>query len=654
MANEAVYEKALTWKAILAILFGCVIVQPGLIYLYLVSGWALPLSTWLVILLWTEFSRLLGNPMKKQEIFIIMAFQWTAISGAWMFLNPIRNVYFIQSGIPKVFGIKEVPRWWAPIDALERILTERTFLDQAWILPIFVMLIVFVLELMASISIGYLTYQIFVVEQKLEFPSQSASAMTIVTLAEREPRRMRVLTTAALVGMIYAIFSFMIPYFTGGIGASPLQFLPRGWKDITYLIEPLVPGGILGFDTTFFTFITGFIVPLQVLTFMLITSLSIYLIGNHFIIPQEYGGLGLWPEWKPGMPMLLAISRSQLYVWISVAIGFSLAAAFIPLLLRPRVVIRAFSGLKKISDIERPIVPWWALLLMFFGATLCSVILTHFLIPEFPIWILLIFSIGLSFFTSFISSGASGITFGGMSIPYLRESIIYYSGYRGLDAWFANYITWGTSPYLSLQQIGGLAWVASPPMAGLPLIVDGSGITGAFKMADIVGCSKREYILAVIIVAILGWGMSFIYSSIFWKVAPIPSSAYPYTVTGWATEVIERCRWVNWLWTGIVLNSYYIGISFLAGTLASVISHLLHIPYAPIAMASGILTPMPVIISQFIGGLIGHFIKARIGEDKWLRYRPLIVTGFILGDGSVLTFTVTITLISKAQWVLPF
>jgi hypothetical protein len=71
-------------------------------------------------------------------------------------------------------------------------------------------------------------------------------------------------------------------------------------------------------------------------------------------------------------------------------------------------------------------------------------------------------------------------------------------------------------------------------------------------------------------------------------------------------------------------------------------------------MASGILTPMPVIISQFIGGLIGHFIKARIGEDKWLRYRPLIVTGFILGDGSVLTFTVTITLISKAQWVLPF
>ncbi|MEM3693639.1 MAG: OPT/YSL family transporter [Candidatus Bathyarchaeia archaeon] len=654
MEKEYVYEPALTWKVLLAILFGCVIIQPGLMYLYLVSGWALPLSTWLVILLWTEFSRLLGSPMKKQEIFIIMSFQWTAISGAWLFLNPIRNLYFIQSKIPTSFGIIEIPWWWAPINELEKVTAIRTFFDPAWIFPIFVMLIVFALELIASISVGYLAYQIFVVEQKLEFPSQSASAITIVTLAERETKRMRVLTTAALVGMIYAIFSFLIPYFTGGIGSSPLQFLPRGWRDITYLIEPLVPGGIMGLDTTLFTFITGFIVPLPVLTLMLITSLGIYLIGNHFIIPQEYGGFGLWPEWRPGMPMLLAISRSQLYVWISVAIGFSLAAAFIPLLLRPKMIIRAFSGLKKISEKERPLVPWWALLIIFFGATLTSVVLTHFLIPGFPIWILALFSVGFSFFASFLSASASGITFGGMSIPYLRESIIYFSGYRNLDIWFANYITWGTSPYLNLQAIGGLAWVASPPMAGLPLIVDGGGVTGAFKMADIVQCSKREYILAVLIVSVLGWSMSFIYSSIFWKVAPIPSSAYPYTVTGWATEVIERCRWVNWLWTGILFNSNYISISFLIGLVVTVISNFANITYAPVAIAAGILTPMPVVISQFIGCLIGNFIKSKIGQDKWLSYRPLIVTGFIIGDGVILTLTVATTLISKAQWVLPY
>ncbi|MFB0504293.1 MAG: hypothetical protein ACETWE_10705 [Candidatus Bathyarchaeia archaeon] len=653
MCAQRTYEGALTWRTVLALVFASVIVQPGIMYIYLVAGWALPLSTWLVILLWVEISRFMGHPMRKQEIFIIMAFQWTAISGAWLFLNPIKNLYFSYSDIPETVGLTSyVPYWWAPPGAIGEF---RSFIDFRWAVPLFVMVATFLLERIAAVSIGYLSYQIFAVEEKLEFPSQSASAQTIVTLAEREPDRMRALTAAASLGMIYAGLSFMLPYLTGGLGGSPLQFLPRGWSDFTYLIERFIPGGTLGMDATLFTFVSGFIVPLPVLALMLATSLGIYLIGNHFLIPPEYGGSGLWPEWRPGMPMLIIINRSQIYVWISVAIGFMLAVAFIPLLLRPRVLIGAFQALRRASGVgEKPPVPLWLLLVAFFGSTLASVALFHFLVPDFPIWIPLVFSVGLSFFTSFISASAAGVTWGGASVPYLRESSIYFSGYRGLDAWFANYITWGTSPYLSLQQIGGLAWVAPPPMAGLPLIVNGGAISGQLKMADIVDCPKRDYILSVFLVALLGFGMSFIYSSIFWSAAPIPSSAYPYTVTGWITEVIERARWVNWLWTGILFNTTYIGVSFVAGAVVSVVSHFLHIFYAPIAIATGILTPMPVVISQFIGGFVGLFLKRRMGTANWMKYRPLIVIGLIIGDGVISTISVATSLISKAQWVLPY
>ena len=279
MKPETKYEKGLTWRTILALVFASVVVQPGIMYIYLVSGWALPLSTWLVILLWVEISRLMGNPMRKQEIFLIMAFQWTALSGAWFFLNPVKSLFFAQSTIPEAVGLPSyVPSWWAPqIGTGEEI---RSFFDPRWASPIAVLVATFFLGRIAEVSIGYLCYQIYAVEEKLEFPAQSASAQTIVTLAEREHERMRVLTMAATIGMIYAIFSFMLPYFTGGLAASPLKFLPRGWVDLTYLIERYIPGGAFGFDATLFTFISGFIVPLKVLTLMSVSYTHLTLPTN--------------------------------------------------------------------------------------------------------------------------------------------------------------------------------------------------------------------------------------------------------------------------------------------------------------------------------------------------------------------------------------
>jgi hypothetical protein len=630
------YNKALTWRSFLALVFACTVLQPAIMYQYLITGGGLPFSSWLVILLWVELGRLLGNPLRKEEVFIINAFELTAINWAWLFIYPLKNLYYTLSPITEQFGFATlIPSWWSPVgESANHLIDIRTFLHPAWTIPILVMIGAAALTLIANISIGYLCYQLYVVTEKLAFPTQSASALTIVIVAEGKPvERVRVLMMSALLGASYAFLSLMLPSL-----APLLRFLPRGTLDLTYLLDSPLPGSSFGIDLTLFTIVTGFIIDIRYLAAQFASSIAVYVIGNHFLIKKEYGGLGIWEEWKPGMALSVIYSRSGLYFWISMAIGLGLAITFIPLALNPSILIRAFKKLGRLG--EGPAFSTTSLLGLFFGSTLASVALTHILVPDFPVWILILFSVGWSFFASFLSASATGYS-GGFSIPRLTESVIYFSGYRGIDIWYANFITWGGSV---------------PTTVGLPLIATGGGsISGQFKMADMVGCRIREFIFALVLVTILGWIMSFLFSSLFWWAAPIPSSAYPYTVTGWIVEVMERNRMVNWLWTGILFKTDVILEGFGVGAILSFISHFLHLPFLPVAVAGGILVSIDAVTAQFIGGLISQFLIApRIGKERWRMCAPLVWTGIFIGDAAVGTLTSAISLVSKAQWIIPY
>ncbi|MBS7649477.1 hypothetical protein KEJ17_07555, partial [Candidatus Bathyarchaeota archaeon] len=578
--------------------FACIIIQPGIIYLYLVSGTGLPFSTWLVILLWSEIARFFGHKLRREELFIIMVFESTAISSAWLFVNPIRNSYFRASPITKAFGFSEmVPSWWAP-SFQEGQFVLTTLLDSQWIVPILVFILTGTLGQLADIAMGYFCYQLYVVTERLPFPIAMASAQSILTIAEREAERLRVLMLATLGGVFYGLLSHFLPFITG---SSVFAVAPRGTRDLSYLVEYFLKASSFGIDSTLTTFVTGFIIPLPVLSVMLLASIGAYFFGNHFL--YEYG---IWPEWVPGMSVSTAWSRSQLYFWVSVGIGISLSAVFIPLIMRP-----------------------------------------HILVPGFPLWILIAFSVGWSFFASFISANAQGVgASSSFNIPYLRESIIYFSGYRGVDIWFANYLTWTSAPAGSVP----------PPNIGLPLIsTGGANIATSFKQADFLGVRKEDYIKALILVTALSWLMSFFYTNLFVNIASIPSSAYPYTVTGWPIEVMERNRWIGWLWSGILFKPDVIIYSFVIGTIIAIVSVFLKIAYVPVSITMGIFGFPPSIISQFIGGLLGKFIFEKIiGRNKWRMYAPLIVIGINLGDSIIYMIDSAILLAIKSQWILPY
>ena len=103
--NTMEYSKGLTWRSIIALLFAVIMLEPAVIYYYLVSGETMPLSVWIMILLWVEVSSIFGAQITKQEVFIMMTFEWVGLwSSTWLFLDLLKRFYFANSEIAKIFN----------------------------------------------------------------------------------------------------------------------------------------------------------------------------------------------------------------------------------------------------------------------------------------------------------------------------------------------------------------------------------------------------------------------------------------------------------------------------------------------------------------------------------------------------------------------
>ena len=81
--------------------------------------------------------------------------------------------------------------------------------------------------------------------------------------------------------------------------------------------------------------------------------------------------------------------------------------------------------------------PIWVAIGAWLFATTVLMLLTRWLTPGFPVWILLFFGYLWSPLNSYISARMHGITGRGVSFPYIKEGSIVASGYQRVDAWYA-------------------------------------------------------------------------------------------------------------------------------------------------------------------------------------------------------------------------
>jgi hypothetical protein len=641
------YQSAITWRTLSALLFAAAAVQPIVIYLSLVGsealiglslitygggfgmGYSMYVFTsvggqilWLVVLLWSWLAQIAGSPLSRKEVFMIYTFYPLIVGAALLFINPIFNLYVANSEIIEGLGLADfIPWWWAPRGLLgQASFASRSLFSQGMLTPTMLSLLLFFLQALCGIALGVFSYQRFAVVEKLDFPAATTSASGLLAIADRNPDTLRPMVVGIGLGLIFGFFSFALPTI---MMAPSLSFIPRGLIDFTYLVETSYPGAAFGIDVTWTNIAVGFVIPFKILLIQALASILARTIGNFLLV--QYG---IWPDWAPNYGLGWNFARSSLYFWTSVTIGLSLAAVFVPIILHPKRFANVFRLLMRSSsrNVREEVSPK-ILLLAFVGSTSIAVILFNQLVPDFPAYILPIFVMGWSFFGTVVAANASGVTFQGFWVPYLKESLIYYSGYKNPSGWFAK-------DYLMLSQ-------------------EGASHCANLKMANLCGVSTKEYIVGFAISIIISILFGLLYASLFWTTAPIPSSVYRFTVEGWPIMALEMSRWTKWLWTGIIFKTDIILASLGIGSAIAFISDFIGSPWLLIASVTGINTMPSIALSQLVGGLLSKILESQIGET-WKKAKSLITVGMFIGSGIMLGFGSTFGIIRGSMWVLPY
>ncbi len=624
--EEGPLKSGFTWRTILAIVYAAVVLLPAHLWLQLSSGQMLDLGLrYATLLLFVEVARLWGNPLSKQETFLIWAMASQVAWEVGLFGFPLGMIYrtwYVTSPIAQAFGlVGKVPSWWAPLDARE-ILTVRTFFDPQFTIPVALTLLSSVLWRLADLSTGYICRQIYVVTEKLPFPMARIGADVSLVLSKRPPLLMRTFILTAIVSQFYSIFVFVPRIIYGS------TVIPYPWIDLTEFVERFAPGASFAISTDPISLVLGLIMPFNAIVSMFMGSFSLYFLGNWLASPESPLALtrGIFGDWFYGMQAPEAYVRSRLYVWISVLIGMGFAGGILPVLRRPGTLVRALKALFKVRRTETGI-PMWALLTIYFVATGGSALIVHLLVPDYPLYILILLTVGWVFVINLIgarSLGEIGVMLDMNSLYAVQGAYLAFSS--GPQIWFGG-------SYLVTTNFGA-GWCQN------------------FRICEMTGTSISSYVKAYFLTFPLATLMAFVFSQALWNIAPIPSSAYPMANVQFPVAAQEFSLWAS---RSLSLFNFPVILgSFGLASVAYTICELFHLPFSTLGFAIGATSYIWSATTTLIGGLIGLLMIRLAGRDWWNQNKAIVAAGLTLGEGIVVAVSTAISIIQKSTWVLPF
>ena len=615
--GNVVHKSGLTVRSLLGIFYAAIIMQPAILWIYLSTGSVIGiLAAYASIFLFSEFASWSGKGLTKQEIFVFLI-GCSVASGSLLFPIQIYNLYFRRHPLTVSYGIsKLLPDWFTPFTS-SNAWGLRTLVHPDFLFPILIGLFVAFSMTISNTALGFLMREVYIVQEKLPFPLQQVDAEICTTLAEKRRDRLSSFILSALIGAAYAIIIYAIPSISYAALDVRIRLVPLPWLDLNFLVENVFPGASFGITTEPLIIVLGLILPPFVTIGIFIGSMAVYFFGNWILVIS-----GLFTEWTPGMNLQNTWQRSILHFWAGPNIILAIAAGVLPLLFHPRPLIDSIKSLLRLKRGVGGGVSLKLILAMYFSATISSVLLSHFLIPDFPIWILLLLSVGWTFLLNLIVARSIGITGISLNIPYVREGAILSSGYAGYDVWFA--------PIVFPEVMPGGAWTCA-----------------VFKTADLVSAHVMDVVKVLIIAVPLGILFNFVYTQMFWSVAAVPSSFFP--APFWDISVTMTNLFINQQIT-LFRPEWILPTLFIATVLHTLIE-LLHLPLSLIGIVAGTTSPISNSVGILIGLLIGRILQRVFGK-AWLNKRKTaIVAGVLTGEGLIVTLTTAIAMILKSFWV---
>ena len=513
-------------KTIVGALFVSIVMVPGNIYLDLMIGGSIGAAAqWVTIILFIELAKRSFTILKRQEVYLLYYVTSSLVNReSNAFEGLLWHQYFVQSPAAVQFGIQNSLSelwWWAP-PANSEALIERTFLHADWFWPIAFLVLGTIMGRIAWFTASYVLFRITSDYENLPFPFAPINAHGAMALAEESSGditwRWRMFSIGAVIGVVWGMVYVAVPAITGAFMEQPVQLIPIPWVDFTQYTGYFLPATPLGFTLHLGPIFTGFLAPFWAVIGSFV-GVVIHTIASPLL--HKYGYM---PHWFMGMDTIQTHFVTGIDFWMSFGIGITFAITVIGFYQVWRGVRTARIEKTETGSWETP--PGrgdfkiWFCVVLFCLASLYTIVLSKILFPQLVTTTLLVFFFVFAFvytpLISFVNARLDGMVGQNVSIPYIKEATIFLSGFRGIHIWFVDF---------GLDNYGAAAQ--------------------RFREIELTGTSFRSVLRAEIFMVPLVFVTSFMYWSYIWKLAPIPSDAYPYVQLFWPLRALQRCVWIT-------------------------------------------------------------------------------------------------------------
>ena len=628
------FEEGFDWKTFVGAIFIGFLMMPGSMYLQLVIGAGIgPAARWVTIILFAEIAKRSFTELKQQEIFLLYYMAGAALASPFQGL--LWNQYLVQSDAAKMLGLTEfIPLWVAP-QPESMSLIERTFFHRDWMIPILLLIGAQIIQRIDQFGLGYALFRITSDVEKLPFPMAPVGALGTMALAESTEEKQkswkwRIFSIGGVIGLAFGGIYVLLPTLSGLLFTEQIRLIPIPWVELTRHTEGVLPAVATGIQLDIGLIFIGMVLPFWAVIGGLV-GLIITVVANPILFHH-----GILHRWHHGMGTVDTVFANNFDFYMSFGIGLGLTIAFVGIW----SVIRSFnqngvSGKRNFKDLFRP--PpgrgdfnFWISIGIYVFSTLAYVGLCIWLVPNFP-WI---FFLGYGFvytpIVSYITARMEGIAGQFVSLPLVREASFIagakFFGYQGIEIWYAP---------IPIHNYGGA--------------------TVNFREIELTGTSIRGIIKAEIVVFPVVMIASLLFSQFIWRLAPIPSSSYPYAQELWHLQALNTLLMQTSTLEGNslffqALNGSYVlsGLSFGLVTYA-----LLNLFGLPVMLIYGVVrglgqsTPHGLLL-EVVGAFLGRYFFLKRYGAMWRQYAPVLLAGFSCGMGLTGMCAMGFTLILKS------
>ena len=540
------FEEGFTVRTVIGVLFISLIMTPGEMYLGLVTGGGIGAAAqWVTVILFLEVAKRSFSSLRRQEVYLLVYVASALVvreEGA--FLDLLWRQYFVRSAEAEQFGISRLlPWWWVP-DLESEAIAQRTFFHIDWAIPILLLVVGTVMGRIGWFTSGYVLFRLTSDREKLPFPTAPMAALSAMALAEesgdeQETWKWRVFSIGGAIGLAFGIVYVGVPTLTEVFFHAKLQLIPIPFADLTPYLGSMIKATPLAITLNLGPIFTGLLMP-----FWAVIGAFSGVVLHIAVSPILYAH-GYLPRWAMAMDTINTQIVTSIDFWQAFAIGVTLAVtiiSFYQLLVSGRQRVREERERQQLeaSETQYPTVcqhadcrqpaqvrgyclkhlgrgdfRLWVCILLFCAPTLYTLVLAKVLFPALVSTGLLVIFVLIGFvyapILSVVSARLDGMIGREVRILYIHEAVVFLTGFRGVDIWFV--------PFPG-QNFGGNA--------------------EGFRIVELTGMRFTSLLKAELFMLPIVFGVSLMYWSFLWRLAPIPSDSYPYAQIMWPLKAYNQ------------------------------------------------------------------------------------------------------------------